>query len=42
MKSIRRHNYAGWIVVECDQAVKPAAESAMLNRWYINKVLLKA
>lgn len=42
MKSVRQHNYAGWIVVECEQTLDSAAESTMLNRWYINNVLLKA
>lgn len=41
MKSIRQHNYSGWIIVESDQSLNPA-ESAMLNGWYVKNVLSKA
>jgi len=39
-KSIKAHNYSGWIIVESDQSPNPA-ESAMLNNWYIKNVLSK-
>jgi inosose dehydratase len=40
MKSIKAHNYSGWIIAESDQSINPA-ESAMLNRWYVKYVLSK-
>jgi inosose dehydratase len=40
MKSIKAHNYSGWIIVESDQSINPA-ESAMLNSWYVKQVLSK-
>ena len=41
VKSLKAHNYDGWIIVESDQAVDPA-ESALLNAYYVQKVLAKA
>ena len=38
MKSIKKHNYKGWIIAESDQALNPA-ECVMLNNWYIKNVL---
>lgn len=40
MKSIKKHGYEGWIVIESDQSQNPA-ESAMINNWYIKNVLTK-
>ena len=40
MKSMKKHGYKGWVIVESDQALNPA-ESAMLNNWYIKNVLSK-
>jgi inosose dehydratase len=38
MRSLKNHNYKGWIIVESDQSPN-ATESAMLNRWYIKNIL---
>ncbi|NEN05685.1 TIM barrel protein [Diaminobutyricibacter tongyongensis] len=38
MRSVARHGYRGWIVVESDQSPHPA-ESAMVSGWYVQKVL---
>lgn len=38
VKSIKGHNYDGWIIVESDQSPNPW-ESALLNNWYIKNVL---
>jgi inosose dehydratase len=40
LKSIKGHNYDGWIIVESDQSPNPC-ESAMLNNWYVRNVLSK-
>lgn len=40
MKSIIKHDYKGWIVIESDQSQNPA-ESALINNWYIKNVLQK-
>ena len=40
VKSLKGHNYDGWIIVESDQSPNPY-ESAMLNNWYIKHVLSK-
>ncbi len=40
MKSIKQHNYDGWIVVESDQSPH-VEESCMLNGWYVRQVLSK-
>lgn len=40
MKSIKQHNYDGWIVVESDQSPH-WEESTMLNGWYVRQVLAK-
>lgn len=38
IKSMKKHDYKGWVIVESDQTPNPA-ESTMLNNWYIKKVL---
>ena len=40
MKSIKEHDYKGWIIVESDRSLNPA-ESTMLNSWYVKYVLSK-
>jgi inosose dehydratase len=41
VKSLKSHNYDGWVVVESDQSPDPA-ESALLNAYYVRTVLAKA
>ena len=38
MRTVARHGYRGWIVIESDQSPHPA-ESAMVSGWYVQKVL---
>jgi inosose dehydratase len=38
MKSMKQHDYNGWVVVESDQSPH-VEESAMLNGWYVRQVL---
>jgi len=38
MKSMKQHDYDGWVVVESDQSPH-VEESAMLNGWYVRQVL---
>ena len=38
VRTLARHGYTGWIVVESDQSPHPA-ESAMVSGWYVQKVL---
>jgi len=41
VKSLKAHNYSGWVIVESDQSPDPA-ESALLNGYYVRTVLAKA
>jgi inosose dehydratase len=41
LKSMKSHSFDGWAIVESDQCIVPA-ESAMLNSYYVRKVLEKA
>jgi inosose dehydratase len=41
VKAMKKHNYDGWIIVESDPSPNPA-QSAMLNAWYVKKVLANA
>jgi inosose dehydratase len=38
LSRMQARGYDGWIVVESDQSPYPAT-SAMLNGWYLNRVL---
>lgn len=40
VRSMKEHEYNGWVILESDQSENPA-ESAMLNNWYIRNVLSK-
>jgi inosose dehydratase len=40
VKSMKKHNYDGWIIAESDPTPNPA-QSAMLNAWYVKSVLSK-
>jgi inosose dehydratase len=40
MKSIKQHDYQGWIIAESEQCPNPP-ESCMLNSWYVQYVLSK-
>jgi inosose dehydratase len=39
--ALRAHDYPGWVVVESDHGGNPA-ELAMLNSWYVQRVLAVA
>jgi inosose dehydratase len=41
IKSLKAHNYGGWVVVESDQSPDPS-ESALLNGYYVRTMLAKA
>ncbi len=40
VKSLKAHNYGGWVIVESDQTVDPA-DSVALNAYYLQTVLAK-